>query len=157
MRPSSVILDKFYDLADYNADKRHSAMVYILSKVFSLFYSGELIILSASLCLNECHRRMSSSRFLQLEDEEIVDYCVNRLIEGLSSPRAAARMGYTNALTQIFFDFSANWPVKRIFAIADEKLSLKSAVGFHAVLIAFFLFRLKSINFKHSKSKFFTS
>ncbi|VDO58627.1 unnamed protein product, partial [Onchocerca flexuosa] len=71
------LLDRFYDLADFDQNRRHSAIIAILDEV-----------------------------------------------TGLASSRAAARLGYTNALIIILSSFGKDWPIEMLFKIADEKLPL---------------------------------
>ncbi|VDN88718.1 unnamed protein product [Brugia pahangi] len=56
---------------------------------------------------------------------------MERLISGLASSRAAARLGYTNALTIILSSFGKDWPVEMLFELADQKLPLNKAVAMH--------------------------
>uniref|UniRef100_A0A0N5ADE6 DUF2428 domain-containing protein n=1 Tax=Syphacia muris TaxID=451379 RepID=A0A0N5ADE6_9BILA len=56
------------------------------------------------------------------ENEE---YCMNRLISGLSSTRAAARLGFSCALTLILSSSSDQWTVEKLFAMIDSRLDIK--------------------------------
>ncbi|VDK73740.1 unnamed protein product [Onchocerca ochengi] len=86
---SKELLDRFYDLADFNQNTRHNAVIAILD-----------------------------------EFEQNGSYLMERLIAGLASSRAAARLGYTNALIIILSSFEKDWPIEMLFKIADEKLPL---------------------------------
>lgn len=55
---------------------------------------------------------------------------MERLVSGLASSRAAARLGYTNAFTIILSSFGKDWPVEVLFKLADEKLPLNKAIRF---------------------------
>uniref|UniRef100_A0A0R3RZ21 SpoU_methylase domain-containing protein n=1 Tax=Elaeophora elaphi TaxID=1147741 RepID=A0A0R3RZ21_9BILA len=74
---SKDLLDRFYDLADFDQNKRHCAVIAILD-----------------------------------EFEQDGSYLMERLVAGLASSRAAARLGYTNALTIILSSFGKDWPVE---------------------------------------------
>ncbi|GMR42079.1 hypothetical protein PMAYCL1PPCAC_12274, partial [Pristionchus mayeri] len=65
------------------------------------------------------------------------DYCIERLIGGLSSARAAARIGYAAALTHSFAGGSP-WNLKRIVEqmeksldLGDKELANSNAIGQH--------------------------
>uniref|UniRef100_A0A8R1TMS7 Uncharacterized protein n=1 Tax=Onchocerca volvulus TaxID=6282 RepID=A0A8R1TMS7_ONCVO len=92
---SKELLDRFYDLADFNQNTRHNAVIAILD-----------------------------------EFEQNGPYLMERLIAGLASSRAAARLGYTNALIIILSSFGKDWPIEMLFKIADEKLPLNKTVSF---------------------------
>ncbi|VIO92726.1 conserved hypothetical protein [Brugia malayi] len=96
---SKELLDKFYDLADFDQDNRHNAVIAILD-----------------------------------EFEQNGSYLMERLISGLASSRAAARLGYTNALTIILSSFGKDWPVEMLFELADQKLPLNKAESPGSVL-----------------------
>uniref|UniRef100_A0A9J2P0T1 DNA polymerase V n=1 Tax=Ascaris lumbricoides TaxID=6252 RepID=A0A9J2P0T1_ASCLU len=57
------------------------------------------------------------------------EYCIERLIGGLASSRAAARLGYATALTHALSTFANDWPAKALFELADNKLDLNKAVA----------------------------
>uniref|UniRef100_A0A2K6WEW9 Uncharacterized protein n=1 Tax=Onchocerca volvulus TaxID=6282 RepID=A0A2K6WEW9_ONCVO len=107
---SKELLDRFYDLADFNQNTRHNAVIAILD-----------------------------------EFEQNGSYLMERLIAGLASSRAAARLGYTNALIIILSSFEKDWPIEMLFKIADEKLPLNktenpgSILGQHLFHLAIFL------------------
>ncbi|VDK81297.1 unnamed protein product [Litomosoides sigmodontis] len=106
---SKELLDKFYDLADFDQHRRHNAAIAILD-----------------------------------EFEQDGSYVMERLISGLASSRAAARLGYTNAFTIVLSSFGKDWPVEVLFKLADEKLPLNkensgSILGQH-------LFHLAMVN-----------
>ena len=54
---------------------------------------------------------------------------MERLIGGLSSARAAARIGFASALTIVLSDSSQQWPADSLFKLIDGKLDLSKAVG----------------------------
>lgn len=49
-------------------------------------------------------------------------YCLERLIGGLSSSRAAARLGYATALTELFRKEKSHVSCDEILELADKKL-----------------------------------
>ncbi|VDM09487.1 unnamed protein product [Wuchereria bancrofti] len=110
---SKELLNKFYDLADFDQHKRHNAVITILD-----------------------------------EFEQNSSYLMERLISGLASSRAAARLGYTNALTIILSSFGKDWPVEVLFELADQKLPLNKAenpgsvLGQHLFHLAMALFEI---------------
>ncbi|VDD86972.1 unnamed protein product [Enterobius vermicularis] len=61
----------------------------------------------------------------QADDE----YCINRLLSGLASSHAAARLGFSCALTLILSAESETWTSGRLFNIIDEKLALEKEVA----------------------------
>ncbi|WKY00429.1 hypothetical protein Q1695_014907 [Nippostrongylus brasiliensis] len=72
-----------------------------------------------------------------------LDYCIERLITGLSSPRGAARFGYSAALVILLSEFHDSWTVERLFALAAKKLDLNdkesgsaNAIGRHLLISA---------------------
>uniref|UniRef100_A0AAF5PMZ6 DNA polymerase V n=1 Tax=Wuchereria bancrofti TaxID=6293 RepID=A0AAF5PMZ6_WUCBA len=107
---SKELLNKFYDLADFDQHKRHNAVITILD-----------------------------------EFEQNSSYLMERLISGLASSRAAARLGYTNALTIILSSFGKDWPVEVLFELADQKLPLNKAENPGSVL-GQHLFHLAMVN-----------
>ncbi|KAE9418433.1 hypothetical protein Angca_001147, partial [Angiostrongylus cantonensis] len=71
------------------------------------------------------------------------DYCVERLVTGLSSPRGAARLGYSSALCILLMEAHELWTTNRLFALADKKLDLHdkengraNAIGRHLLVSA---------------------
>ncbi|VDM96416.1 unnamed protein product [Thelazia callipaeda] len=86
---SNDLLDKFYDLADFDRNKRHNAVITLLKE-------------------------------FKLQEW----YFVERLISGLSSSRAAARIGYTNALAVILSTVGKDWTPKSLFTLAEQKLPM---------------------------------
>ncbi|KAL4003452.1 DNA polymerase phi family protein [Acanthocheilonema viteae] len=107
---SKELLDKFYDLADFDEHTRHSAVIAILDGF-----------------------------------EQDSSYLMERLMSGLASSRAAARLGYTNALAIILSSFGKDWPVKVLFELADEKLPLNKAEN-HGSILGQHLFHLAMVN-----------
>ncbi|MCP9263556.1 GABA-gated chloride channel 1 [Dirofilaria immitis] len=96
---SNELLDKFYDLADFDQCKRHNAVIAILDNF-----------------------------------EQNASYFMERLISGLASSRAAARLGYTNALTIILSSFGKDWPVEVLFKMADQNLPLNKTENSGSIL-----------------------
>ncbi|CAI4228806.1 unnamed protein product [Auanema sp. JU1783] len=67
-------------------------------------------------------------------DERIADYCVERIIGGISSPRYATRIGFSTTLSLILEKHASRWPLDKVFQLADSKLDLlkenpKFAIG----------------------------
>lgn len=58
----------------------------------------------------------------QKGDADIATYCVERLVSGLASARAASRIGFSTALVLILDIVHADWDVNKIFELADKKL-----------------------------------
>uniref|UniRef100_A0A915PSG0 Gamma-aminobutyric acid receptor subunit beta n=1 Tax=Setaria digitata TaxID=48799 RepID=A0A915PSG0_9BILA len=103
---SQDLLDRFYDLADFEENRRHTAILSILDQF-----------------------------------EKNGSYCIERLVAGLASSRAAARLGYSNALTIILSSFGKDWPIEMLLKLADEKLPLNkespgSVLGQHLLHLA---------------------
>uniref|UniRef100_A0A914RYF2 Uncharacterized protein n=1 Tax=Parascaris equorum TaxID=6256 RepID=A0A914RYF2_PAREQ len=51
---------------------------------------------------------------------------MERLISGLASSRAAARLGYTTALTHALSASANDWPAKALFELVDRKSDLRN-------------------------------
>uniref|UniRef100_A0A1I7VUK5 DNA polymerase V n=1 Tax=Loa loa TaxID=7209 RepID=A0A1I7VUK5_LOALO len=107
---SKELLDKFYDLADFDQHRRHNAVIAILD-----------------------------------EFEQNGSYLMERLVAGLASSRAAARLGYTNALTIILSSFGKDYPIEVLFKLADQKLPLNKAEN-PGSLLGQHLFHLAMVN-----------
>ncbi|VDK58319.1 unnamed protein product [Anisakis simplex] len=116
MRPSEDVLSSFYDLADLDANKRYSAVIKIVEAVcYNSFLFNFLLKLTVNS--NACECKSNG------------DYCMERLIGGLASPRAAARLGYTTALVHTLTKFSDDWPAKSLFDLAESKLDISKVEG----------------------------
>ncbi|KAK6023059.1 hypothetical protein OSTOST_11216, partial [Ostertagia ostertagi] len=107
--------------------------------VLNEFY--DLVELNANKRFNAVGRLLLKAK----SDSSIVDYCIERLVTGLSSPRGAARFGYSAALVLLFSEFHELWPVEKLFELADKKLDLHdkesgsaNAIGRHLLASAVF-------------------
>ena len=62
------------------------------------------------------------------KNDEIRDYVIERLIGGLGSPRAAARIGFSTALAHLLPLVKEAWPLERLMEVANRKISLDDKV-----------------------------
>ncbi|PIO74135.1 hypothetical protein TELCIR_03869 [Teladorsagia circumcincta] len=107
--------------------------------VLNEFY--DLVELNANKRFNAVGRLLLKAK----SDSSIVDYCIERLVTGLSSPRGAARFGYSAALVLLLSEFHESWTVEKLFELADKKLDLHdkesgsaNAIGRHLLACAIF-------------------
>ncbi|ETN71167.1 hypothetical protein NECAME_00856 [Necator americanus] len=78
-----------------------------------------------------------SRLFSKVKSEPSVqEYCIERLVTGLSSTRGAARFGYSTALVLFLSEYYEHWPIEKLFALADKKLDLQDKVSGNANAIA---------------------
>lgn len=74
-------------------------------------------------------RLVSIKNFLELSEiEEHKEYVIERLIVGLSSPRAASRHGFSVVLTLLLSKLADEFPIEKLFKIADKNYNSKSLV-----------------------------
>ncbi|VDM78994.1 unnamed protein product, partial [Strongylus vulgaris] len=78
-------------------------------------------------------------------DPSVQEYCIERLVTGLSSARAAARFGYSTALVLLLSEYHDHWTVEKLFDLADKKLDLHdkesgcaNAIAHHLLACAIF-------------------
>ncbi|CAJ0600314.1 unnamed protein product [Cylicocyclus nassatus] len=97
--------------------------------------------------LNAQKRYEAVSRlFMKVKsDPSVQEYCVERLVAGLSSTRAAARFGYSTALVLLLSEYHEQWTIEKLFEIADKKLDLHdkdsssaNAIAHHLLACAIF-------------------
>ncbi|PAV85153.1 hypothetical protein WR25_04551 [Diploscapter pachys] len=96
--------------------------------------------------LDEKKRQKSISEVVRKfeTDKTHLGYCIERLVGGISSNRAASRIGYSTALSLILQNLDVSeWTLDRIFGIADTKMDLKDrsagythAIGHHLLAVA---------------------
>ncbi|KAK6739699.1 hypothetical protein RB195_008288 [Necator americanus] len=78
-----------------------------------------------------------SRLFSKVKSEPSVqEYCIERLVTGLSSTRGAARFGYSTALVLLLSEYYEHWPIEKLFALADKKLDLQDKESGNANAIA---------------------
>ncbi|KAK5974626.1 hypothetical protein GCK32_006179, partial [Trichostrongylus colubriformis] len=107
--------------------------------VLNEFY--DLVELDANKRFNAIGRLIIKSK----SDSSTVNYCIERLVTGLSSPRGAARFGYSAALVVLLSEHHESWTVEKLFELADKKLDLHdkesgsaNAIGRHMLACAIF-------------------
>ncbi|CAI5445966.1 unnamed protein product [Caenorhabditis angaria] len=106
MRPPTQILDAFSKLAELNQNDRKDALKAI------------------------------SEQKEALSDSEVNKYCVERLITGLASTRAAARVGFSTGLLMLLTsEAGESWTYSKLVEIANKKMDLsdKTIASSHAV------------------------
>ncbi|XGW17166.1 hypothetical protein V3C99_002070 [Haemonchus contortus] len=111
--------------------------------VLNEFY--DLVELDAGKRFSAADRLVSKVK----SDSSIVDYCIERLVAGLSSPRGAARFGYSAALAVLLSEVCESWTVERLYELADKKLDLhdkenEGANGIGRHLLAYAIFQSKA-------------
>ncbi|CAJ0948917.1 unnamed protein product, partial [Mesorhabditis belari] len=88
-------------------------------------------------------------------DDGVQDYVLNRLITGLSSSRAAARVGFSCALVHCLQKYPKRWKCDDLWKLCEDKLPLNdkdqsqaNAIGRYLLLDSLFASEVYKNNFK---------
>ncbi|CAJ0916084.1 unnamed protein product, partial [Mesorhabditis belari] len=103
----------------------------------------------------ECRLKACASLVGEKLDDGVQDYVLNRLITGLSSTRAAARVGFSCALVHCLQKYPKRWKCDDLWKLCEDKLPLNDkdqaqahAVGRYLFLDSLFASEVYKNNFK---------
>lgn len=123
----------------------------ILDNFYKLAHTQPQVRLTAATStykILEAFKKKTPTKF-----NDNLNYCVNRLVAGLASPRALARQGYGTLLLELLKSYQVS--TDRLFTVANEKFGQVSRETSRDNLIGYFLLIsivLKSENHKKGKA-----
>ncbi|VDN24153.1 unnamed protein product [Gongylonema pulchrum] len=91
-------------------------------------------------------RRHEAVATLIDEWESRAGYSMERLLAGLGSARAAARLGYVSALSVVLSTHAEQWPVAELLKLADQKLPLNQTTEDRGSVLGQHMLHLAMVN-----------